>query len=417
MTRSASEEETPPLREPVDAVRIDILGPLQVTVERAGAVDQLVPTTVHVNPSEEKLLREIAQRAPGVATKKQLKDRLGTEPDDALSSLRRKLRPHGLSITKRPGERSPRYTVVRYVEADGSESEPVPIESDVMRFRAAAREAIAFAGEDPPRPDAQWAQAALAIDLWRDEPDEHQRVGLLSFHDRLSAQSRAHPDVDLDVQVRYCYAEAAVVIAEQATDTHRVDTAEQVVAGLPSVGSLDALAGNLKGRVDLLRDRFRVRREPVGARAEVFLSAPMAALGRDTYDPVRKLAVRVADALRRSCGITHVYCAAEDIDSPSQFDPEWRALQEITVPLMAADRYFLLLPERLPSSVLVEAGMALALQRRSVYAVHRRSDLPFLLRQVADAHVEALARVRVIEYRDDDDLVRQIADSGPHLFP
>ncbi len=286
-----------------------------------------------------------------------------------------------------------------------------------MRFREAAADAIAFAQDDPPRVEAQRAQAALAIDLWRDDPDAHERVALLSYHDRLSEQSRAHPDVDIDVKVRYCYAEAAVSIAEDATDPHRVDTAERIVLGLPTAPTLDSVRSDLQRRVDLLRDRLRVRREPVGARAEVFLSAPMAAPGADAYDPVRRLAVRVADALRRSCGITQVYCASENIESPSQFDPEWRALQEIAVPLMAADRYFLLLPERLPSSVLVEAGMALALQRRCVYAVRKRSDLPFLLRQVADAHVDALAKVRVIEYRDDDDLLAEIARSGPHLFP
>jgi hypothetical protein len=112
-----------------------------------------------------------------------------------------------------------------------------------------------------------------------------------------------------------------------------------------------------------------------------------------------------------------VFCAAEEIESRDDFEEPSASLQHNIGPFRSARKFAMVLPEQLYSSVLVEAGMALAFGMPSVYFVRSRDDLPWMLRDVSGAGVARLGAVRVIEFKDSSDLVRKIKINALHLFP
>jgi hypothetical protein len=76
-------------------------------------------------------------------------------------------------------------------------------------------------------------------------------------------------------------------------------------------------------------------------------------------------------------------------------------------------RYFVLLyPKKIVSSVLVEAGWALALGKTSIYFVDERSDLPFLLKQAE----QAFSSVRIYDKSDTDAIVKLLTIHRTELF-
>jgi hypothetical protein len=144
---------------------------------------------------------------------------------------------------------------------------------------------------------------------------------------------------------------------------------------------------------------------------DVFLAAPMASYASDdAYRRDRENVLRIIHALHQA-GYTVSY-AGQSISSMADFDAgdtsigdDYRALR--------ASRYFVLwYPEKLASSVLVEAGWALALDKPSVYFVRNRADLPFLLRH-ADG---AFPSVQIYGQDGVEAVVRLIAEQGTDLF-
>jgi hypothetical protein len=149
---------------------------------------------------------------------------------------------------------------------------------------------------------------------------------------------------------------------------------------------------------------------------DVFLAAPMAAAKAD-YEATRALALRVKRALTESCGANHVYCASEEIADPDDFDLPDVALVDNMLPFKTARRFVLLYPASLPSSVLVEAGLALAYGMPSLYLVPTGVELPFMLRDVSAGGVDHFPTVRLIEYESEDSLISTLTKTGPRVFP
>jgi hypothetical protein len=144
---------------------------------------------------------------------------------------------------------------------------------------------------------------------------------------------------------------------------------------------------------------------------DLFLSCPMA--GTKTaarYREVRAQAIRIVECLENECQF-RVFFAGRDLEARTDFDEadfsiakDIRALEE--------SQYFLLFyPERVVSSVLVEAGMALALKKKAVYFVRERRHLPFMLQKV-----ESVAPVKVCEFRTADRVLTLIRNHRRDLF-
>lgn len=145
---------------------------------------------------------------------------------------------------------------------------------------------------------------------------------------------------------------------------------------------------------------------------DVFLSCPMAGVNSDArYQEVRKEALRVAKCLEKECRF-RVFFAGRDVMSKSRFDADFDYSLAQDIRTLEESRYFLLYyPERIVSSVLVEAGMALALKKPALYFVRNRMHLPFMLQRA-----ESLASVKVCEFKTTNRLLTIIRDYKKDLF-
>lgn len=146
---------------------------------------------------------------------------------------------------------------------------------------------------------------------------------------------------------------------------------------------------------------------------DVFLSAPMAAFeDEEEYRRSREDVIRIIDVLRQKCKFSSVIFAGRDIESMSDFDAGDISIQEDYEALSECEHFVMLYPRKIASSVLVEAGWALALGKISIYFVRDRDDLPFLLRQAESV----FPAVKIYEDADADEIIRLINRHGEQVF-
>jgi len=120
---------------------------------------------------------------------------------------------------------------------------------------------------------------------------------------------------------------------------------------------------------------------------DVFLSSPMAAfVNDDLFQKDRKAMLEIVDAMRDECGFS-VFYAGRNVKSLDDFDAPDLSIAADVRALKESSIFVLFYSEKIVSSVLVEAGFALALAMPSIYFVRRREDLPFLLRSAEQGNV------------------------------
>lgn len=128
---------------------------------------------------------------------------------------------------------------------------------------------------------------------------------------------------------------------------------------------------------------------------DVFLSSPMSAFKTDEdYKKERDTMLKLKEHLERQKNLS-IYYAGEHISSSISFESELVGLNDFEA-IENSKCFIMFYPESIVSSVLVEAGYALALKKPSIYFVHNKEKLPFLLRE---AH-HSCPNVQVFEYTD-----------------
>lgn len=131
---------------------------------------------------------------------------------------------------------------------------------------------------------------------------------------------------------------------------------------------------------------------------DIFLAVPMASTEDEAkYQEVRAEVRNLVAALQSQCGYS-VYCGALSVASRADFDSPGFALEENVPALSKCRRFVLWVPTLItkPSSVWVEAGMALALTKPSTYLAPSPEVLPYILRQITDAgNMPGIGNVRV----------------------
>lgn len=394
----------------VKRVRIDVLGPLVVTI--IDDRDHAVVIDADWRRANAAVLREIAAK-PGGASGHDIARRADhKKPYDAVTDARTVLAPYGVTVSSFPGERG--YSLVAGDSA-------VEIDSDLHEFRERARVALEI--ERTVRPTENGARVetqqlfvlnqavSAALELWR-VAGASEREAVLQTDPALAAASS---DLQIEIDLQLARLRALTGLAEAyGTEAHIAD-AKAALSGLSSRAPT-ASADRYRNLVRRLENDLKANDVEVLHESDVFLSAPMASTSND-YDPVRALALRVAEALSGHCGFESVYWAGETITSVDAFENPSTSLQRNIGPFKSARAFAMLLPKQLASSVLVEAGMALAFGMPSVYFVRDRGDLPWMLRDVGGSGVTRLGSVKIVEYKDDDDLIRQIKADGMRLFP
>ncbi|OQY01053.1 MAG: hypothetical protein B6I26_05475 [Desulfobacteraceae bacterium 4572_130] len=139
----------------------------------------------------------------------------------------------------------------------------------------------------------------------------------------------------------------------------------------------------------------------------VFVSSPMAALSDKQFQADRRNVSQVVECLRNNCGKTSIFWAAESIKSPEEFDPPAISVETDIEAIETSEYFILIFYRKSPSSVLFEAGIALALGKKCIYFIRNRNHLPFLMRNVS----EVFSNVKIYEFTKPDDIIRFLTDN------
>lgn len=118
---------------------------------------------------------------------------------------------------------------------------------------------------------------------------------------------------------------------------------------------------------------------------DIFVATPMSAyVDQESYSRNRDNIVKLYQEFRRKNEFIRFFCPALGLSDVNRFDPNENALIQDLLALESSEAFIFYymppVPEK-PSSVFVEAGMALTLRLPSVYLVRSRSDLPYMLRE------------------------------------
>jgi hypothetical protein len=131
---------------------------------------------------------------------------------------------------------------------------------------------------------------------------------------------------------------------------------------------------------------------------KVFFATPMSSFRHEDYRTHYKHCEIIIERLRKQLSL-EVYFAGEGLTPPDYDSPE-DALRDDWPQLKACDLFFLFYPDRIRSSVLVELGAAMALQKPCFLLIRSISDLPFLVQQANKIDLPDLGTIRIFEYKD-----------------
>lgn len=154
--------------------------------------------------------------------------------------------------------------------------------------------------------------------------------------------------------------------------------------------------------------------ETMNIKYELFLASPMASFDSDEmYIAERQNMLSLIETFRKECNFKSVMYAGKNIESMADFDAPDLSVKDDFEAIKESEYFVMVLPQKMPSSVLVEAGAALAQGKPSMYFVKNRSDLPFLL-----AHSEmAFKSVKIYEYSTIEDIKKLIVKHKKSLLP
>ena len=149
----------------------------------------------------------------------------------------------------------------------------------------------------------------------------------------------------------------------------------------------------------------------------VFFSAPMNAFlaaGRpQDYTKSREGILDVISEMKKYCGIKDVFYAGEYIKNVGDWQLSGESLKDDFHKIQEREFFLLFWPEKFASrSALVEAGIAITLNRKCVFFVKDLDDLPFLFQGVQNV----TRNIKVIKYTDMDDLLNIIRTNTKKIF-
>jgi pimeloyl-ACP methyl ester carboxylesterase len=148
---------------------------------------------------------------------------------------------------------------------------------------------------------------------------------------------------------------------------------------------------------------------------DVFLAMAMAGLDtEEQYQSYRSQALKIEKWLQDYCGFRSVFYAGRHIETKDQFEAEDFSLSQDLGALRRSKYFMLVYPDKIVSSVLFEAGLAVALGKPSVYFIRDRSSLPFLMKQAEQAVLPA--GVRIYQYESFAKIEALLQKNGEALW-
>jgi hypothetical protein len=144
------------------------------------------------------------------------------------------------------------------------------------------------------------------------------------------------------------------------------------------------------------------RELPRTCKYELFIAAPMSALGNDeAYAVGRRNILELMERLSTTHGLEPIYYAGAAITDSTAFTGEANALRRDLEALRGSRLFVLIYPSKIVTSALVEVGYALALRLPCLLLVSDKNDLPYLLNQVeASEPSDLLPPLRIRLFRE-----------------
>ena len=113
---------------------------------------------------------------------------------------------------------------------------------------------------------------------------------------------------------------------------------------------------------------------------DVFLAAPMAALSNDDFKTANEKIKEIKKALEVECNFKHVFYAGANMKEENDFDSADISIDTDINAIKDCQYFVLIYPEKIVSSVLFEAGIAIAFGKPSLY-FGNPSAFPYLMQE------------------------------------
>jgi len=147
-------------------------------------------------------------------------------------------------------------------------------------------------------------------------------------------------------------------------------------------------------------------------RFDIFISAPLAGLSTDEAISADHEQIARVVALLEGQFDFSVFWAGRNIQRKADFEAADLSAKNDIAAILDSKYFLLVYPDKIASSVLFEAGIALRGCLTSIYFVRDRAHLPFLMTQAS----QAFANVRTYEGAMPEALVRLLQKHGKAFF-
>ncbi len=188
-----------------------------------------------------------------------------------------------------------------------------------------------------------------------------------------------------------------------------------VIGALATLGAAVITVIMTRQRAAALGDSLSSSREArakMRHRYDVFVSSPLAAFASDDALAADHARVSKIVALLEDQFSFSVFWAGRNIRAKADFEAQDLSAQKDVQALLESKYFLLIYPEKLASSVLFEAGIALRSCLTSIYFVQDRSHLPFLMAQAS----QAFTNVRTYDGVYPDSLLALLQKHGKTFF-
>jgi nucleoside 2-deoxyribosyltransferase len=150
-----------------------------------------------------------------------------------------------------------------------------------------------------------------------------------------------------------------------------------------------------------------------------FIAAPMSGFSSDSdYQESRKIILGMIKHLENDHKFSSVYYAGSEIASQAHFNSHELAMKRDLAALRKTDIFILLYPAKIISSVLVEAGYAMALLKPMLLMVKDKRDLPYFFQEAEQIPSEPneIPKIAIQEYHDPQEIHSIIDSIMPKLL-
>jgi len=144
---------------------------------------------------------------------------------------------------------------------------------------------------------------------------------------------------------------------------------------------------------------------------DVFLAAPMAALSDNDFESATNKIREIKKMLEEECNFQRIFFAGNNMKYKEDFEPAALSIEIDINELKDSQNFILIYPEKIVSSVLFEAGIALALGKPSFY-FGKMENFPYLMQQ---ANLQ-FDYVKIHEADSLDKIITKIQKFNTHLF-